>query len=392
MRRDHKKIVVHDVGVWLARTKTWLYSEVTGIGPGWEAWVMANRSQNLSEFPYDKLFSIRDRYGYLRWFFEQGSYRIGVCKQCPSIKKFVKKLQPDVLHSHFGPCGWRNIKLAKSTGAKHVVSFYGYDVTLTPQKSLWRKRYKELFDKVDAVLCEGPYMASAIQKLGCPEEKIHLYHLGVDVDLIKLNEPTWQQGRPLRILMAATFTEKKGLPYGFEAIGGLLAIRPDLDIRITLVGGSSKAKGYSKEKEKIMRVISDKGLRDKVDMKGFCSYSELLRLAAVHDIFLSPSVTARNGDTEGGAPVSIIEMAAAGLIIVSTMHCDIPNVLGKTNRQLLANERDSDGLINTLNWLVENPDQWKIIAIENRRLIEDKYNIKNQGVELARIYENLLVH
>lgn len=392
MRRDHKKIVIHDVGVWLARTKTWLYSEVTGIGPDWEAWVVANRTQNLPEFPYDKLFSLRDRYGYLRWFFEKAFCRLGVSRQCPSIKEFVKKLQPNILHSHFGPCGWRNLQLVESIGAKHVVSFYGYDVTLIPQKSLWRKRYKELFDRVDAVLCEGLHMMSAIQKLGCPEEKIHLYHLGVDVDLIKFNEPTWPNGRPLCILMAATFKEKKGFPYGLEAIAGLLAIRPDLDIRITIVGETNKTKDPSKEKEKIMRVISDKGLRDIVYMKGFCSYSELLRLATVHDIFLSPSVTARNGDTEGGAPVTIIEMAAAGLIIVSTMHCDIPNVLGKTNRQLLANERDSDGLINILNWLSENPDQWKTIATENRQLIENEYNIKNQGVELARIYENLLVH
>ena len=392
MKTERNRVIVHDVGVWLARTKTWLYSEVTEIGPDWDAWVVANRTQNLLEFPYDKLFSLRDRYGYLRWFFEQASYRLGVSKQCPSIKKFTKKLQPDILHSHFGPCGWRNIRLAEFIGARHVVSFYGYDVTLLPQKSLWRKRYMELFDRVEAVLCEGPHMASAIQKLGCPEEIIHLYHLGVDVDLIKFYEPTWQKGRPLRILMAATFTEKKGFPYGLEAVGGLLAIRPDLDIRITLVGDMNKTKGSSKEKEKIMRVICDKGLRYIVDMKGFCSYSELLRLATVHDIFLSPSVTARNDDTEGGAPVSIIEMAAAGLIIVSTMHCDIPNVLGKTNRQLLANERDSDGLTNILNWLSENPDQWKTIAIENRQLIENEYNIKNQGVELTRIYENLLVH
>jgi len=93
MKSEKTKIVIHDVGVWLARTKTWLYSEVTRIGPAWEAWVVANRTKNLSEFPYDKLFSLRTRYGYLRWFFEQASYRIGLSKQCPSIMKFIKKLK-----------------------------------------------------------------------------------------------------------------------------------------------------------------------------------------------------------------------------------------------------------------------------------------------------------
>ncbi|MBW1673124.1 MAG: glycosyltransferase [Deltaproteobacteria bacterium] len=295
-----KKIACHDVGVWLSRTKTWLYSEVTGIGPDWEAWVVANRTQNLSEFPYDKLFSLRDRYSYLRWLFEQASYRLGVSKQCPSIKEFVKKLQPDIFHSHFGPCGWRNIRLAESIGARHVVSFYGYDVALTPQKSLWRKRYEELFDRVDAVLCEGPHMRSAIQSLGCPKQKIHLYHLGVNLDSIPFIVPSWHLEKPLCILIAASFAEKKGLPYGLEAIGILKKRQPELDIRVTVVGGANKSRISQNEKKKIEQVINQKKLANIVTMKGFCSHAELLELAAEHHIFLSPSVTAENGDTEGG--------------------------------------------------------------------------------------------
>lgn len=387
MKEDRIKIVVHDVGVWLARTKTWLYSEVTGIGPDWEAWVVANRTQNLSEFPYDKLFSLRDRYGYLRWFFEQASYRLGVSKQCPSIKKFVEKLQPDILHSHFGPCGWRNIQLAKSIGARHIVSFYGYDVTQTPRSRTWQKRYKELFNKVNAVLCEGPHMRAAIQKLGCPQEKIHVYHLGVNLDLIPFKAPTWQSGKPLQILIAATFSEKKGLPYALAAIAKFKKRRPEIDISVILVGGANKSKATQREKQKIYQVINEEGLSDNVSVAGFCSHYELLKLAAEHDIFLSPSIVAKNGDTEGGAPVSIIEMAAAGLIVVSTKHCDIPHVLGIRNREFLVNERDSDALADVLNWLTENPDQWNLIAKENRHRIEQKFNLKNQGPALAEIYE-----
>jgi hypothetical protein len=70
LERGQEKIVIHDVGVWLARTKTWLYSEVTQVGDTWEPWVVANRTANLSEFPFENLFSLRDRYGYARWFIE----------------------------------------------------------------------------------------------------------------------------------------------------------------------------------------------------------------------------------------------------------------------------------------------------------------------------------
>jgi colanic acid/amylovoran biosynthesis glycosyltransferase len=270
------------------------------------------------------------------------------------------------------------------------VSFYGYDVTLTPQKSLWKKRYRELFSEVDAVLSEGPHMADAIQRLGCPKQKIYIYHLGVDLDSILFREPNWQTGRPLRILLAAAFTEKKGLPYALAAIAKLRKMRPELNIRVTLIGDSNKRKSKDKEKRSILQAISKGAIADIVTMKGFCSHTELLGLAAEHDIFLSPSVTAKNGDTEGGAPVSIIEMAAAGMIIVSTNHCDIPYVLGVQNSRILADERNSDGLAKTLNWLVKNPDQWTGIAMGNRSRVEREFNLKNQSCALARIYEMIV--
>ena len=69
-----------------------------------------------------------------------------------------------------------------------------------------------------------------------------------------------------------------------------------------------------------------------------------MRRPTKHDVFLAPSVTASNGDTEGGAPVAIIEMAASGMPIVSTRHCDIPSVVLDGVTGLLAAERDSEGL------------------------------------------------
>ncbi len=69
---------------------------------------------------------------------------------------------------------------------------------------------------------------------------------------------------------------------------------------------------------------------------GYQPHSTLFAEAYRHHIFLSPSVTASTGDTEGGAPVSLIEMAATGMLIVSTTHCDIPEVIKHGVTGLLA--------------------------------------------------------
>jgi colanic acid/amylovoran biosynthesis glycosyltransferase len=386
-----KRKVVHFVpGVWLYRTNTWLYNEVTQLGESWESWVMANRTENLNEFPHDKIFSLKDNCGKIRWFLEMTLKRIGFIKQCPSLQHATKKLQPDIIHSHFGDTGWANIGLAKSIDAKHVVSFYGYDVSYLPTKKLWKKRYNELFSSVDVVLCEGTYMGKTIEKLGCPASKIRIYPLGVDLSNIAYNKPKWNINKPLHILIAASFVEKKGLPYALEAIGNFIKKRQEIKVQVTIVGSANKSKSSQQELKKINKVIQEFNLQDYVTFKGSCDHGALIKLVKQHDLFLSPSVTSSTGDSEGGAPVTIIEMAAAGLPIISTTHCDIPSILGERNRKLLVTERNSSGLTDIMMWLVNNIEEWETLSLENRKHIESKFNISKQSHALSNIYTNLL--
>jgi len=380
------KLVVNHVGVWLARTKTWIYSQVTQLGPDWQSWVVADRTENLSEFPHDKIFSVFDHHSRPLWLVETVLCGLGLTRQRLSIRRFVRALKPDIVHSHFGPVGWRDAAFVRTLDAKHVVSFYGYDVTRLPTSKVWQKRYAELFDDVDIVLCEGPHMAAAIHHLGCREEKIKVYHLGVNLEAIPFTPPSWRTGKPLRVFMAARFEEKKGFPYALEAIGVLKKTRPDLKIDVTIVGGAGETEESQKQLAAIDRMIKRYDLSDVVCTKGFCSHTEFLQMAASHDLFLSPSVVASSGDTEGGAPVSIIEMAAAGLVIVSTKHCDIPYVLGEKNRQILCEEKDVDALVEELIWLLDHSEVWPEMARENRLRVEEHFNLRRQGPALAKIY------
>ena len=85
----------------------------------------------------------------------------------------------------------------------------------------WHNRYAELFASVDRVFCEGPYMASSNVRLGCPEHKVQVHHLGVAVDQIAYQPRSRSAGEPLRILIAGTFREKKGIPDALRAVGEL---------------------------------------------------------------------------------------------------------------------------------------------------------------------------
>jgi colanic acid/amylovoran biosynthesis glycosyltransferase len=264
---------------------------------------------------------------------------------------------------------------------RHVVSFYGLDVRRLPREDpRWEARYRELFDEVALVLCEGPAMADAIAALGCDRARIRIHRLGVDLGrLPPFRSRTAAPGR-LRVLMAGSFREKKGFPDALEALGQL--VRDGLDVSGTLIGDAGPRD--TAERDRILASLRRAGLEDRIRLTGFQPHTRLLAEADAHDVFLSPSVTAADGDCEGGAPVSIIEMAAIGLPVLSTTHCDIPTVLGEPNRALLVPERDPEALARACHALLER--DWDVIARANRELVETELDARQQGERLAHAY------
>jgi colanic acid/amylovoran biosynthesis glycosyltransferase len=238
-----------------------------------------------------------------------------------------------------------------------------------------------MFDSVARVLCEGTHMAEGLRALGCPDEKVTVQHLGLDLERFAFRTRSWDGSGPLRVLLAGSFTEKKGLTLAVEALG---ALKERVGIEATIVGDANREARNQEEKRRIEQAIARSGLT--VRMLGYQSHERLLAEADRHHLFISPSVTATDGDTEGGAPVTLIEMAALGLPVVSTRHADIPEVLPERLGCLLADERDVDGLVSRLEWLVDSPERWEPLTRAVRNHIESEYDVRQQAQRLAAVY------
>ena len=91
-----------------------------------------------------------------------------------------------------------------------------------------------------------------------------------------------------------------------------------------------------------------------------------------------PSITAQNGDTEGGAPVAILEAQATGLPVISSYHADIPEVVVDGKSALLAPEKDVETLAKHLEYLVEHPDVWGRMGQAGREHVEEEYDVMVQ--------------
>ena len=384
--KKNKLKVIQSCPVWLPITQFWLYNQVRYLPNHIENHIVCQKVLNLAQFDLPNIHSFSNASKW-RFYSDKILRRLRFRDHLEFYVKVAKRQKATLLHSHFGYVGWVDRTVAQKAGLKHVVTFYGVDVNGFPKKDpIWVERYQKLFEVADLFLCEGSHMAQCIIDLGCPKNKVRVHHLGVSIDEIEFKPRTWTPQTPLKIIICASFKEKKGIPYALEALGQLQSKIP---LEITIIGDANPTNlREQQEKQRIIETISKYNLNSKVRLLGYQPHDVFLKEAEQHHIFISPSVTASDGDTEGGAPVAIIEMAASGMPIVSTTHCDIPEIVLDGVTGFLAEERDVSGLLSILNHLIDHPD-WNQMLISARKHVESEYNVQIQAEKLAEIYSEV---
>lgn len=378
--------VLHAFPTWLPQTQTWIYSQVHALQTmGLDIQVACERTQNLDQF---EVANIHDLASTSEWLaiWERRLRKFGIRPRSGHLYKTGQRIGAKIVHSHFGNIGWYNQPVVDQLGARHVVTFYGWDVNMLPRQPIWRRRYLDLFEKADLFLCEGSHMAQCLVALGCPTTKVRVQHLGVDIGKLTFKPRQWQPSEPLKILIAASFREKKGIPDAIDALG---LLSKDTPLILTIIGDAGTDAQSRQEKQKILDALIRNSLTANTRLLGYQPHQVLLEEAYRHHVFLSPSLTARDGDTEGGAPVSLIEMAATGMPIVSTTHCDIPEVILHGATGLLATERDIGTLRDHLSWFAKHSEAWQGLLESGRQHIENEYSLSRQALKLATFYESM---
>jgi colanic acid/amylovoran biosynthesis glycosyltransferase len=109
-----------------------------------------------------------------------------------------------------------------------------------------------------------------------------------------------------------------------------------------------------------------------------------------HDIFISPSLVAQDGDTEGGAPVTLLEASATGMPVLSTFHCDIPEVVINSQSGYLVPEGDVDALVDRLRDLINNPDRRLEFGEYGRAHMQKNHNLRQKVKQMSAYYSSLI--
>ncbi len=379
--------VGHFHPVWLPKTMTWLYRQITELEEYCRNSVFCERVENSELFPIDIVYAFENE-PYLKRVSDRFRKKLGKSSGLNSMTSTMRRDQIQLLHSHFGHVGITGTKVAEELGIPAIVTFYGMDLFQIPKRyPALGSQYPDMFSKATMILCEGSQMAESVISLGADSSKVVVHPLGIELDAIGHTHRQWNRSEPLKILIAASFRPKKGIP---DAIKALSELSKSYEIDINIIGDSGLDQASILEKDCIFKTVSDSGLQSKINFLGFKSHTELLEIAKSHHIFLQPSQHADDGDCEGGVPVTLIELAAQGIQVVSTYHCDIPSVIEHGKTGWLAPEKNIDELVKVLFEAVENYNAWNEISISSRKHIESHYDAKKQAKVLYDLYNGAL--
>jgi colanic acid/amylovoran biosynthesis glycosyltransferase len=372
--------VIHLVTPYLFHTGSWVYSQIKGLST-FEHYVFTQRSENLEQFPLENIYAANDLLSVKKLI--NKVYRRLTDRYGLFYEAYMNKISPALLHAHMGYEAARWLKFVKKTNIPLITTFYGQDVSQLGRIEKWRRRYQELFEYGTKFLAEGSYLKKQLVDLGCPAEKVIVQHLGVSVESYTPKEIDHNSVKRT-ILQVSTFREKKGIEYSLEAIAMIRESRPDVIFKLIGRGDNEEADN------KIKSLVKKLHLEKNVELLGAQPYKKTLEEMSKCDIFLHPSVTASNGDNEGGAPVGLIEASALGLPVVATLHADIPEVIINNKSGFLVEERNSEALAAKLLELLSNSAKMKEFGQKGREHVMSNYNLLVQINKLTGIYENII--
>ena len=77
--------------------------------------------------------------------------------------------------------------------------------------------------------------------------------------------------------------------------------------------------------------------------------------------------------------------------VISSLHCDIPEVILDGKSGLLVPEKDVDALTDRIEYLVTHPETWEAMGRAGREHVEKEYDCLKQACKLEDIYSEIIV-
>jgi colanic acid/amylovoran biosynthesis glycosyltransferase len=289
-----------------------------------------------------------------------------------------------LIHAHFGQNGYAALKLKEKLKVPLITSFYGYDSGRLG--TIYKPHYKELIKKGDLFLVLSQDMKKDLLKLGFPEKRIVIHHLGIDLEKFSINNKDFND-----VFIFSTvcrLDKSKGVHFVIEAFNNFLRTNNNSqnNYHLRVVGGGF----YEK---KLKNLVKRYNLQNKVHFINnlIMPNAREIVLNEMKDcnVFILASYSPKKNLKEG-TPIVLMEAQACGKPCISTSHAGIPEVVIDKVTGFIVKEASVNEIEKCMHIFANEPELYSRYSISAREHIEEKFNQKVQMVELKSIINHLI--
>lgn len=288
------------------------------------------------------------------------------------IRNLLDKIQPDILHAHYAT----SFGLLAVVSGFHplVVSAWGSDVLVAPEKSLWlRTVVKHVLKNAEALTSDSEYMSGRMRQLLNGQEKI-LKTVTMGVSKAWFEELPQVKKRPHQILSLRGHQEIYNIDVILKAMQRVAAEVPEAKLIIAGEGSTTKA---------LKSLCHSLHLEERVQFAGQLPHAQV-------QTYLNESAISVSVPSSDATAVSLLETMACGSFPVVT---DLP-----ANREwvddgvngLIVPAKDPEALAQALIRSLRDKDLREAAIQVNRDKIRAKAIWESNMAEVEELYKNLL--
>jgi colanic acid/amylovoran biosynthesis glycosyltransferase len=276
------------------------------------------------------------------------------------ILNSFKDKKIDIVFAEYGNTAVHVLPICKELDLPLIVHFHGHDASVITELEQ-AKYYKEVFEYACSIIVVSKKMLADFKEWRCPAEKLVYNPYGPRPEFYNVR-PTFNNQQFVAI---GRFTEKKAPYYLLLSFKKVLEKFPDSRL---IIGGDGELLQICKNLSCYYK------LDNRVDFPGILNSKEFIHILKNSMALVQHSVVAGNGDSEG-TPVAILEAAAAGLPVLSTLHAGIPDVIKNGEHGFLVDEHDVNGMARKMIQILEDPQKARQMGRAGSNRVKKEFNL-----------------
>ena len=203
--------------------------------------------------------------------------------------------------------------------------------------------------------------------------KVRVIRCGVDLQRFEPpSRPHRDGGHPFTIICVASLESYKGHRYLLEALARVRS--HGLDVRCLLVGEGELREAIERQRDHL-------GLEEIVILCGAQPAEQVRALLNRADAAVLSSVITESGKMEG-VPVALMEAMAVGLPVVATNVSGVSELVEDGRCGLLVDERDPEGLAESIAMLARNPALRRRLGARGRARVSGEFDLRRNVARL----------